>query len=417
MRAIGIGVDARRGARRGGRGRGRGDARATRMAIGRGARETSSSSSSTAARARAVTVETETGTGTGTTRARVRKLARARVEDFARVDKFASRGETTPLERAPRLSETLDSGAEIWIKRDDVYGTLTGGNKTRKLEFLMAEALEEGATMVVTQGATQSNHARQTAAACAKLGLKCHILLEDRTGRRDENYTRNGNVLLDDLFGATREYRPGDRGLNMNEEVEIVAKAYRARGERVYTIVGGGSCPTGALGYVRAAYEILDQAREMDLDIDHLVHATGSAGTQAGLAVGFHSVDADINLLGFGVRAPRDVQESNVYDLALRTCAKLGCPPIDRSKIVADSKYVGEGYGIPATSTVDAIRLFAETEGVLLDPVYSGKAAAGLIDYCLTGAFKPGEKIVFLHTGGATSLHGYLDAFARRPDA
>merc|ERR1712159_876769 len=152
------------------------------------------------------------------------------------------------------------------------------------------------------------------------------------------------------------------------------------------TIVGGGSCPTGALGYVRAAYEILDQAREMDLDIDHLVHATGSAGTQAGLAVGFHSVDADVNLLGFGVRAPRDVQESNVYDLALRTCARLGCPPIDRS-----------------TSTVDAIRLFAETEGVLLDPVYSGKAAAGLIDYCLTGAFKPGEKIVFLHTGGATS--------------
>jgi L-cysteate sulfo-lyase len=116
--------------------------------------------------------------------------------------------------------------------------------------------------------------------------------------------------------------------------------------------------------------------------------------------------------LGFGVRAPRDVQESNVYDLALRTCAKLGCPPIDRSKIVADSNYVGEGYGIPATSTVDAIRLFAETEGVLLDPVYSGKAAAGLIDYCLTGTFKPGEKIVFLHTGGATSLHGYLDAFA-----
>ena len=154
MRAIGIGVDARRGARRGGGGGGRRDARATRMAIGRGARETSSSSSSTAARARAVTVETETGTETGTTRARVRKLARARVEDFARVDKFASRGETTPLERAPRLSETLDSGAEIWIKRDDVYGTLTGGNKTRKLEFLMAEALEEGATMVVTQGAT-----------------------------------------------------------------------------------------------------------------------------------------------------------------------------------------------------------------------------------------------------------------------
>ena len=345
----------------------------------------------------------------GETRVEAVARARARVEMFPRVKTFAH-GET-PLEYMPRLSEKLN-GVEIWIKRDDAYGTLTGGNKTRKLEFLMAEALDLGATMVMTQGATQSNHARQTAAACARLGLKCHILLEDRTGRRDENYTRNGNVLLDDLFGATREYRPGDRGLNMNEEMESVAETYRARGERVYTIVGGGSCPTGALGYVRAAYEILDQAREIDLDIDHLVHATGSAGTQAGLAVGLHSIDSDVNLLGFGVRAPKDVQESNVHDLALRTCAKLECAPIDRSKIVADTNYVGEGYGIPATSTVDAIRLFAETEGVLLDPVYSGKAAAGLIDYCLNGTFKPGEKIVFVHTGGATSLHGYLDAFA-----
>merc|ERR1712205_238493 len=218
--------------------------------------------------------------------------AREALKAFPRVESFAHG--PTPLEHLPRLSEKLN-GVRVYAKRDDAYGVLTGGNKTRKLEYLMAEAL--------AVGATQSNHARQTAAACAKLGLKCHVLLEDRTGREDENYTRNGNVLLDDLFGATREYRPGDQGLNMNEELERVADEFRAKGEKVYTIVGGGSCPRGALGYVRAAHELLDQAREMDIECDHLVHATGSAGTQAGLAVGLHSVDSSLPLLGFGVRA------------------------------------------------------------------------------------------------------------------
>ena len=335
--------------------------------------------------------------------------AREALKAFPRVESFAHG--PTPLEYLPRLSEKLN-GVRVYAKRDDAYGVLTGGNKTRKLEYLMAEALAVGATMVMTQGATQSNHARQTAAACAKLGLKCHVLLEDRTGREDENYTRNGNVLLDDLFGATREYRPGDQGLNMNEELERVADEFRAKGEKVYTIVGGGSCPRGALGYVRAAHELLDQAREMDIEFDHLVHATGSAGTQAGLAVGLHSVDSSLPLLGFGVRAPQPTQEANVHALALATCAELGIRPIERSKIVADTNYVGDGYGIPTSQTIDAIRLFASTEGVLLDPVYSGKAGAGLIDYCARGVFKPGDRVCFLHTGGATSLHGYLDSFS-----
>jgi L-cysteate sulfo-lyase len=335
--------------------------------------------------------------------------AREALKAFPRVESFAHG--PTPLEHLPRLSEKLN-GVRVYAKRDDAYGVLTGGNKTRKLEYLMAEALAVGATMVMTQGATQSNHARQTAAACAKLGLKCHVLLEDRTGREDENYTRNGNVLLDDLFGATREYRPGDQGLNMNEELERVADEFRAKGEKVYTIVGGGSCPRGALGYVRAAHELLDQAREMDIEFDHLVHATGSAGTQAGLAVGLHSVDSSLPLLGFGVRAPQPTQEANVHALALATCAELGIRPIERSKIVADTNYVGDGYGIPTSQTIDAIRLFASTEGVLLDPVYSGKAGAGLIDYCARGVFKPGDRVCFLHTGGATSLHGYLDSFS-----
>ena len=339
--------------------------------------------------------------------------ARAAVARTQGKVRLMSPGGPTPLERAPRLSEAL--GVDLYIKRDDCTGLASGGNKTRKLEYLLAQALEmypDGDCVVMTQGATQSNHARQTAAAAAKLGMKCHILLENRTGRSDENYTRNGNVLLDDLFGATRESRPS--GMNMNEELERVADEWRARGEKVFTIVGGGSCPTGALGYVEAALEFTEQAAEQLVDFDYFVHATGSAGTQAGLAVGFGLIQSPVKLLGFGVRMPKDIQETNVFNLATRTAAGLGLDPasvVTRDDIVADSSYVGQGYGIPAPSTIDAIRMFATHEGILLDPVYSGKGAAGLIDYAKRGLFPKGAKVCFLHTGGAVSLHGYLDAF------
>ncbi|MBY6203235.1 D-cysteine desulfhydrase [Maritalea mobilis] len=316
----------------------------------------------------------------------------------------------TPLERLDRLSAEL-GGPEIWIKRDDCTGLSTGGNKTRKLEFLMAEAQAMGADMVMTQGATQSNHARQTAAFAAKLGMGCHILLEDRTGSNDPNYNHNGNVLLDHLHGATTEKRPG--GLDMNAEMEKVAEAMRAEGKTVYTIPGGGSNPTGALGYVNCAFELVGQANDRGLVIDHLVHATGSAGTQAGLITGLKAINAQIPLLGFGVRAPKDKQEGNVYTLACATAEKLGCPGIvAREDVVADTGYVGPGYGIPRADTIEAIRMFAELEGILLDPVYSGKGAAGLIDYCRKGKFKKGERVVFLHTGGAAGLFGYDAVFA-----
>jgi len=316
----------------------------------------------------------------------------------------------TPLERLDRLSAEL-GGPEIWIKRDDCTGLSTGGNKTRKLEFLMAEAQAMGADMVMTQGATQSNHARQTAAFAAKLGMGCHILLEDRTGSNDPNYNNNGNVLLDHLHGASTEKRPG--GLDMNAEMETVAEAMRAEGKTVYTIPGGGSNPTGALGYVNCAFELVGQANDRGLVIDHLVHATGSAGTQAGLITGLKAINAQIPLLGFGVRAPKDKQEENVYTLACATAEKLGCPGVvAREDVVADTGYVGPGYGIPRADTIEAIRMFAELEGILLDPVYSGKGAAGLIDYCRKGKFKKGERVVFLHTGGAAGLFGYDAVFA-----
>ena len=316
----------------------------------------------------------------------------------------------TPLERLDRLDREL-GGPEIWIKRDDCTGLSTGGNKTRKLEFLMAEALAEGADMVMTQGATQSNHARQTAAFAARLGMKCHLLLEDRTGSTDPDYTANGNVLLDHLHGASTETRPG--GLDMNRELELSAEAFRREGRRVYTIPGGGSNPTGALGYVNCAFELVGQANDRGLRIDHIVTATGSAGTQAGLVTGLKAINAGIPVLGFGVRAPRPKQEESVFALAQRTAGKLGCPGVvEREDVVADTDYVGEGYGLPRADTIEAIRMFAELEGILLDPVYSGKGAAGLIDYCRKGRFRKDERVVFLHTGGAAALFGYPGAFA-----
>lgn len=321
----------------------------------------------------------------------------------------------TPLERLDRLSKEL-GGPEIWIKRDDCTGLSTGGNKTRKLEFLMAEALAQGADTVITQGATQSNHARQTAAFAAKLGLACHILLEDRTGSNDANYNTNGNVLLDHLHGATTSRRAG--GVDMAAEMEQLADRHRGEGRKPYIIPGGGSNPTGALGYVNCAFELVSQANDRGLVIDHIVTATGSAGTQAGLITGLKALNAGIPLLGIGVRAPKEKQEENVFLLAQRTAEKLGCPTVvSRGDVVADCNYVGAGYGIPRDDTLEAIRMFAQLEGILLDPVYSGKGAAGLIDLVRKGHFTRGQHVVFLHTGGAAGLFGYDAVFAEERKA
>lgn len=315
----------------------------------------------------------------------------------------------TPLEPMENLTRHLD-GPKLWIKRDDCTGLSTGGNKTRKLEFLMAEAIAQKADTIITQGATQSNHARQTAAIAAKLGLTCHILLEDRTGYADDAYNRSGNVLLDELHGATISKRPG--GADMQKEMEILADGLKAKGKRPYVIPGGGSNPVGALGYVNAALELLAQSADLGLKIDTLVTATGSAGTQAGLVAGLAMLNAQIPVLGIGVRAPKDRQEANVFALAEKTCAYVGVPgAVKREHVVANCDYVGQGYGLPTEGMVEAVKLLARTEGILLDPVYSGKAMAGLIDLIQKGHFKKDTTVVFLHTGGAVGLFGYPAAF------
>jgi L-cysteate sulfo-lyase len=315
----------------------------------------------------------------------------------------------TPLEHLPNLSRHL-GGPEVWIKRDDCTGMSGGGNKTRKLEFLMAEALAQQADIVLTQGATQSNHARQTAACAARLGLACHILLEDRTGKTDGDYTANGNVFLDYLHGATVEKYPANP--DMNGELVKVAERFKAEGRKPYCIPGGGSNPVGALGYVNAAIELVTQANDLGLRIDHVVHATGSAGTQAGIIAGLCGIRSGIPLLGIGVRAPREKQEENVFKLAAQTAELCGAAgAVRREDVVANCNYVGTGYGFSTPESLEAIKLLARLEGILLDPVYSGKGMAGFIDLTRKGFFKKGENVVFVHTGGSVGLFGYIRDF------
>ena len=315
----------------------------------------------------------------------------------------------TPLEFMPRLTQHL-GGPQIWIKRDDCTGMALGGNKARKLEFLLGDALQQGADHVVTLGALQSNHVRQTAAAAARLGLACTVLLEHRHPNPDSDYLHNGNVLLDVLLGAEIVYRPG--GTDMAAALMLMGDQLRAKGRRPYLIPSGGSNPVGTLGYVKVAQELLQQAQEKSLRLDHIVVASGSAGTQAGLVVGMEGARTQIPVLGIGVRAPRQPQEEKVFALAQQTADLLGVPgAVQREHVVANCDYIGEGYGIPTPGMMEAVTMLAQLEGILLDPVYSGKGMAGLIDLIRKGHYRKDQNIVFLHTGGAVGLFGYQHAF------
>jgi L-cysteate sulfo-lyase len=310
----------------------------------------------------------------------------------------------TPLEAAPRLGAAL-GGLDLHIKRDDCTGLAGGGNKTRKLEFLLGEAVAQGADTLVTQGAVQSNHVRQTAAAAARFGMACEIILEERTGSKAADYVGSGNVLLDRLLGGAIRFTAG--GSDMAAALASVADEVRGRGGKPYVIPGGGSNAVGALGYVDCAFELVAQANARGLKIDRIVTATGSAGTHAGLVAGLAVMGADIPVLGIGVRAAKAQQEANVFKLARETAALLGHEDrIAREMVVANCDYVGAGYGLFDDKVADALKLAARTEALLLDPVYTGKGMQGLIDLARKGAFE-GETVVFLHTGGAQGLFGY----------
>lgn len=315
----------------------------------------------------------------------------------------------TPLEHLPRLTKEL-SGPQLWVKRDDCSGLATGGNKTRKLEFLLADAIEQGADTIVTYGAVQSNHARQTAAACAKLGLECHLLLSQRVDWPYASYNNNGNVLFNNLFGAHTHM------LNMDEfeqrQTEILADL-AAQNKQIYQIPPGGSNALGALGYAMCLAELEWQTNEMGISLEQIVHASASSATQAGLIFGAGAMKSKVDVLGINVFHPDPATLTTRIEKLL---AQMSVQFPDSNAgfdlpININHAYFGEAYGKPTDAGLDAIKMVAELEGLLFDPVYSGKALAALIDQINLGNFSHHENIVLIHTGGAASLSAYVDAF------
>ena len=315
----------------------------------------------------------------------------------------------TPIEKMENLTKLL-GGPELYIKRDDLLGLAGGGNKTRKLEFVVAEALAAGADTLITCGAVQSNHCRLTLAAAKKEGLNCRLVLEERVpGSYDPE--ASGNNFLFKLLGVEK-IRVVKGGSDMVAEMEKEAADLADEGRKGFVVLGGASSPTGALGYVSCAQEFLTQAFEMDTRFDHFVCASGSAGTHAGVVTGIWGSNANVPVTGISVSRKTEPQTDLVHALVKETAAKLGvAQDIPRDKVVVFDQYVGPGYSLPTESMAEAVMLFARHEAILLDPVYTGKTAAGLIDLCRQGYFKKGEKVIFLHTGGSPGLYHYRDYF------
>ena len=300
--------------------------------------------------------------------------------------KFPRRGyvtEPTPLEALPNFSKALGADINIYIKRDDLLPGTAGGNKTRKLDFSMADAINQGADTIITCGAVQSNHCRLTLAWAVKEGLDCHLVLEERV-KDSYNPEASGNNFLFQLLGV----------------------------KSVTVVPGGASNKIGALGYVSCAEEVLRQLFDRGLAIDHMVVPSGSAGTHAGIIAGMVGNNAGIPVTGIGVNRKKPVQEAAVLNLANETLEYIGVETrVPAEKVVAFDDYVGPGYSLPTDAMVEAVKMLARTEGILLDPVYSGKAMSGLIDLARKGYFPKGSNVLFLHTGGSPALYAYLPTF------
>lgn len=307
----------------------------------------------------------------------------------------------TPVHRLAKLSEEL-GGPELWIKRDDLIGFGAGGNKVRKLDLLLADARGKEADTVITAGRAQSNHCRQTAAAAAHLGMKCVLVL---MGQRPIEVT--GNLLLDELFGAY-VWWAGDRPVA--EVMEEVAAEVAARDRRPYIVPYGGSNELGAAGFAEAVAEMVGQSRAMDVAFDRVVFASGSAGTHAGMVAGAHATGFRGQMLGIAVDRQDAGLASMVVELAARTSALLRLPAAPPpGLVVLREEYLGGGYGVMGEAEKEAIMLMARTEGILVDPVYTGRALAGLIDLIRRGEIGRDERVLFWHTGGAPALFAYAE--------
>lgn len=330
--------------------------------------------------------------------------------DFSRFPRRVLLEGPTPIQHLPRLSAGL-RGVNVFVKRDDLNGLGGGGNKLRKLEFLIGEALAGGADTIITVGARQSNHARLTAAAAARVGLKCELVLTRAVPRFDADYVDNGNILLDGLFDAHVHDLPGSA--NALQFAEDRAVELRTQGRNVYVCPLGGSSPVGCLGYADCAVEIIAQSKAMGVSFDRIVVPNGSGGMQAGLVAGLVSSGLEPSLVaGFAVYGPAGQARSITLDKANQT-AQLIDPNlrVDSSAISIDESQLGQGYGIPTDAMRAAVRLLASTEGLLIDPVYGGKAFAGLLESVRSGNYRAGHNILFVMTGGLPGLFAYRSEF------
>ncbi|GAA5524269.1 L-cysteate sulfo-lyase [Microbulbifer aestuariivivens] len=310
----------------------------------------------------------------------------------------------TPLHRLQRLSAVL-GGPQLFIKRDDQSGLAFGGNKTRKLEFILADALAQGADAIVTAGAAQSNHCRQTAAAAARMGLECHLLLGGHAPQQAQ-----GNLLLDQLLGCHIHWTPGHRkGEDLNQVLRYLQKA----GRKPYVAPYGGSSDLGALAFVGALEELRAQWADCGGPFTHIVFASSSGGTHAGLMLGARLLGLPTKIVGInidkGAGGERPFAE-HILDLSEQAATRLGvAESFSRGDLILDDGYLGEGYGVVGDAEREAIGLLARTEGILLDPVYTGRAMAGLLGLVRGGAFQASDRVLFWHTGGAPALFAYGD--------
>jgi D-cysteine desulfhydrase len=321
----------------------------------------------------------------------------------------------TPLEPLPRFSAQLAAscpggvGPEVWVKRDDLLGLFPGGNKTRKLEFLVADALAQGADTLVTCGAPQSNHCRITLAAATKVGLKCRFVIEERIPH-SYRLDASGNNFMFRLLGVeTLAVVPA--GSDMEAAMQQVAQEVASAGGRAYVIPGGGSNALGGLGYVACAQELQQQCFEMGLGFDKVVVGSGSSGTHGGLLAGFLGNHIELPIIGIGVSRDPAAQEPLVHREAQAVADLLGLGlTVPREAVRTIGGYWQPKYSVPNARMVEAVRWLARSESLLLDPVYTGKAMAGLIGLAREGFFKPAERVLFLHTGGLPSLFAYEGA-------
>ncbi len=308
----------------------------------------------------------------------------------------------TPIEFLPNLTRELD-GPNIYIKRDDMLGLFPGGNKTRKLEFLVADALAKGADTLITCGAPQSNHCRITLAAAAKEGLKCRFVIEERIANSyDDN--ANGSHFMFRLMGV-EDITVVPAGTDMLAEMQKIAATVASIGRVAYIIPGGGSNPIGSLGYVACVQEMMAQLFEASLSIDHIIVGSGSSGTHAGIITGLFGMNVNIPVMGIGVSRDPENQEPLVYKEAVATAELLGMRgEVPRELVKTDGSYWRPKYSLPNKRMIEAVQMLARLEAIPLDPTYTGKVMAGLIGQIRQGVYKKGENVLFIHTGGLPSL-------------